>query len=113
MAHKARQVFEVAPELIDLFRRKIYEACAFRLNAPVIAAAELHGADHVERSDGKYVRCRKRDASELCVRIGGGHTESSEIYRITDDARPHSLRRFLLSKDGDARTDFAQTVQSY
>src|SRR4029078_3318488 len=113
MAHEARQVLEVAPEVVDLFRRKIHDAVTFRVNALVATAAQLHCAHHVQRSDGHYIRCSERDASELCFRVSGGNSEAGEIYRITDDAGPHSLSRFLLSKDRDAGSDLAQTVQTY
>src|SRR6185369_10348785 len=113
MSHEARQVLKVAPEVVDLFGRKIDDACALRVNALIAAAAQLHRADHVERSNGHYIRCSERDAAELCFRVSGGNAEAGEINRIADDARPHALSRRLLSKDCDACADFAQTVQSY
>src|SRR6185369_5658617 len=113
MTHETRQILEIAPEAVDLFRRKIDNAGAFRVNSVVAAAAQLHGAHHVERSDGQYIRCSEGNASELCFGIRGGNAEAGQIQRITGHARPNAFSRLLLSKYRDARTELAQTVQSY
>src|SRR5690349_13508430 len=113
MSHEARQIFEVAPEAVDLFGRKIYDTRSFCVNAVVTAVAELHCAHHVERGDGEHIRRSKRNTSQLRFGITRSNAEAGQIHRVTDYARPHSLSWFLLSKDRDAGADFAQTVQSY
>src|ERR1041384_7763248 len=109
MTHEARQVLEVTPELVNLFGCAIHDAGALRMNTSLAAIAQLHRAHDVECSDREHVRCRKRNASQLCFGISSGNTEARQIECITDYARPHSLSWFLLSKDRDARADFTQT----
>src|SRR6185369_4543278 len=87
MSHEARQIFEVAPEAVDLFGWSIHDAVTFSVNAVIAAAAELHCAHHVEGGDGEHVRGSKRDASQLCLGISGGNAEGGQIHRVTDDAR--------------------------
>src|SRR6185503_6220220 len=113
MAHEARKIFEVAPEAIDLFRRKIYHACSSSMNAVVSAVAKLHRAHNVERSDGKHIRGSECDPTQLCIWVRGSNAEADQIDSIAGNARPHCLSWFLLRKDCDTRTDFTQTVQSY
>src|SRR5690242_1924184 len=112
MAHEARQVLEVAPELINLFRRTIYNASAFCMNA-LVAVAELKRADHIKRGDCKDVSGCERESAEFCFRRRAGNTQTDKIQRIAGDACPDGFSRFFLRKDCNTRSKLARTVQSY
>src|SRR6185503_10635871 len=96
VAHETRQVLEVTPELVNLFGCAVHDTRAFRVYSAPAAIAQLHRAHNVERGDGEHVRRSERNASQLGFGISGGNAEARQIQCITDYARPHALRWFLL-----------------
>src|SRR6185369_4581658 len=112
MANETRQVLEVAPEVIDLFKRSVHNARSLRMNS-VVVVGELHGANHVERSDREHIRRCERHSAALCLRSCTGNTETDEIDCVSGNTRPHRFSRILLSKNSDPCGELTQTVQSY
>ena len=86
MFHEARQVLEVAPETVNLFRRTIDDATRFRVNAVAAIAGELLGADQIERRNCEHVGCRERNASAFRVRRSQRSAETREIHRVARNA---------------------------
>ena len=113
MSHEARQVLEVAPEAVDLFRRTIHDACAFRVNALVVPLLSCIAQITSSAVTASTFAVANATRPSFASGVSAGNAETGEIQRIAGDARPHCLSWFLLSKDCDARSDFAQTVQSY
>jgi hypothetical protein len=51
MFHKARQIFEITPEGVNLFGRTIHHAARFCVHAFIAVRAELFGGNEIERGN--------------------------------------------------------------
>jgi hypothetical protein len=117
VAHEAREVLKLAPEVVHLVDRTIDRSHLLNPDRPIpgrsrvtrLAGAEPARADHVQGGDAENGGNRGGESRAIGTLRLHGRGEDGDVHRVAADARPHPARARRVGKNAQSVTDFART----